>query len=68
MTRRKAAFVLVIVGGRHGLQPVFAYLPAGWRVAYGEAEALRVCTTSTELDRYTAEVSARDADRESGSR
>jgi uncharacterized protein YbdZ (MbtH family) len=60
-------FVLVNDEEQHSLWPTFADVPAGWRVVYGEADRAALSGLHrTELDRYTAEESAREAGRAPG--
>ena len=55
-------FVLVNDEEQHILWPAFADVPAGRRVVHGEVDRRRVSGPHrTELDRYTAEESAREA-------
>ena len=61
MTTDGSFFVLVNDEEQHSLWPAFADVPAGWRVVYGEADrAACLDVHRTELDRYTAEESARE--------
>ncbi len=55
--------VLVNDEEQHSLWPTFADIPAGWRVAYGEADRAACLDHITELARYPAEEPARAAGR-----
>ena len=64
-----SASFLVLVNDeeQHSLWPAFADVPAGWQVVYGEADrAACLGLHRTELARYTAEESAREAGSGSG--
>lgn len=53
-----AFFVLVNDEDQHSLWPVFADIPAGWRVVHGEASRAACLTTWKRTDRSAAEEPA----------